>query len=157
MRLPMAILVAAIAIAAATGCGGTDDRTPVACLSGAQAYLAALRQVPGEARLSGQVPLSACLPANQKGGDLAAVGTAMLRATTRLNSAARTSPGGAANFELGYLVGTVEERDEHTAGIHSELLRRLVAAARYSPGGGSLPGRFTRTYRRGQRAGRAAS
>jgi len=156
MRLPTAILLAAAAIAAGTGCGRANERTPVACLSGAQAYLAALRQAPAEVRLNGGVPLGDCLQENQPGGDLATVGAAMLRAATRLNSEARARPGGAASFELGYLVGAVQKRDERTAGIHNELRRRLTAAARYSPGGRPLPGRFTRAYRRGRSAGLAA-
>jgi hypothetical protein len=153
MRAPIAILAASATILAATGCAGPDDRTPVACRSGANAYLAALREAPGEVRLKGRVPLGDCLPETQKGGDLAAVGAATVLAVTKLNARARANPGGSANLQLGYLLGVVEERAERTGGIHDELLRRLTTAARYSPGNRPLPARFMRTYRQGQKAG----
>jgi hypothetical protein len=137
----------------AAGCGSTSDETPVACLDGAGAYLGALGDAPDEVRLSGEVPISDCLAENQKGGDLAAVGTAMLDAATQLNGEARAEPGGAANLQLGYLLGAAQRGAEGTNGIHAELLRRLAVAARYSPGDGRLPPQFLSTYRRGFDAG----
>src|SRR6476646_8992544 len=131
------------------GCGTQGDHTPVACLEGARAYLDALRRAPGEVRFGGETPISDCLAENQAGGDLATVGTAMLAATTRLNSRARAHPGGAANVQLGYLLGAAERGTESTEGIHVDLLRRLTAAARYSPGGEPLSPAFRRAYRRG--------
>ncbi len=149
-------LLAAVAVAASTfaaGCGETSDATPVACLDGAGAYVGALGDAPGEVRLSGEVPISDCLAENQKGGNLASVGAAMVEAATQLNAEARAEPGGAANLQLGYLLGAANQGADSTEGIHADLLRRLTAAARYSPGGGTLPSAFRRAYREGYAAG----
>lgn len=138
----------------AAGCGGTEDSTPVACLEGAPAYLTALEDAPGEVRLNGEAPISDCLAANQSGGDLAEVGTAMLAAATELNGEARAQPSGASNLQLGYLLGAAQRGAEESEGIHAELVRRLAAAARYSPDNRPLPPQFLRTYRDGFDAGR---
>jgi hypothetical protein len=136
----------------AAGCGGPGDSTPVACLEGTGAYLRALHQAPGEVRLAGGTPISSCLAENQQGGDLATVGMAMVTAATRLNSEARAHPGGAANVQLGYLLGAAKRGAESTEGIHSDLVRRLAAAARYSPDNRPLPPAFYRAYRSGYAA-----
>lgn len=149
-RRLIAFVVSLIALA---GCGGPGDSTPVACLEGAPAYLRALEDVPREVGLGGTTPISECLAENQSGGDLAAVGDAMLTATTKLNAEARAEPGGAASRQLGYLLGAAQRGAERTAGIHTELIRRLSAAARYSPENRSLPAAFYRTYRAGYSAG----
>jgi len=137
----------------AAGCGSTDDSTPVACLDGANAYVGALDDAPGEVKLSGEVPISDCLAENQKGGELATVGTAMVSAATELNAEARADPGGAANLQLGYLLGAAQRGAGGTNGIHAELIRRLAAAARYSPDNRPLPPQFLHTYRQGYSAG----
>lgn len=137
----------------AAGCGGTSDATPVACLDGAGAYLGALGDAPSEVRLSGEVPISDCLAENQKGGELATVGTAMISAATSLNSDARADPGGVANLRLGYLLGAAQRGAAGTNGIHAELIRRLAAAARYSPDNLPLQRQFYETYRSGYAAG----
>jgi hypothetical protein len=137
------------------GCGGNSDETPVACLDGPNAYIGALGDAPGEVRLSGEVPISDCLAENQKGGDLAAVGGAMLDAATTLNAEARQDPGGSANLQLGYLLGAAERGAAKSNGIHADLVRRLAVATRYSPGNQPLPRAFLRTYREGFDAGRA--
>jgi hypothetical protein len=154
MRWPAAIPLALAAILAA-GCGSVSEATPVACLEGPGAFLHALRGVPGEATLGGRTPISGCLPRNQQAGQLADVGAAMLIATTRLNAEARGEPGGAANLRLGYLLGAVQRGAARTGGIHAELVRRLAAAARYSPEGRPLPLGFLRAYRHGYDAGHA--
>ena len=147
--------LAFLVLAALAGCGSTDSSTPVGCLEGSGAYLAALKEAPGEVKLGGETAISECLAENQAGGDLAAVGTAMLGATTRLNAEARERPGGAANLQLGYLLGAAERGAEGTEGIHAELVRRLTAAARYSPDNRPLPATFLETYREGFDAGNA--
>jgi hypothetical protein len=148
-------VLALLAIAAASnGCGDPGDDTPAACLDGAGAYLGALGDTPGEVRLSGEVPISDCLAKNQTGGDLATVGTAMLNTATKLNAEARATPGNDANLQLGYLLGAARRGADATEGIHAELIRRLAAAARYSPDNRPLPPRFLRTYREGFDAGR---
>ncbi len=128
-------LVCAAALAGLLGCGGgRDDSTPTACLEGADAYLTALDSAPGEVQLRGETPLGDCLADNQQAGDLSQVGEALLEATTKLNAAARQAHGGPAAVQLGYLIGTVEARSEETEGVHAELLRRLLVAARFDDG-----------------------
>jgi len=153
MRAGAAIALVALAVFA--GCGRTDSSTPVACLEGPGAYLGALKGAPGAVELPDGTAISGCLVESQQGGDLASVGTAMVAAATRLNAEARAAPGGAANLRLGYLVGAAERGAASTDGIHAELLRRLSAAARYSPGGQPLPAAFLRAYREGFDAGEA--
>lgn len=144
-----------LALAALAGCGATSDATPVACLEGPGPYLIALKSAPGVVELRGGMPISGCLVDNQKAGDLATVGTAMVTAATRLNAEARAEAGGVAAVRLGYLVGAAERGASDTDGIHADLLRRLTAAARYSPGGRPLSPAFLRAYREGFDAGEA--
>ncbi len=143
MRRPL-LLFALVSLIAVTGCGGPDDSTPTACLEGPPFYL-------GKGRDG--VLISDCLAENQAGGDLANVGTAMLAAATKLNSEARAEPGGNANVQLGYLLGAAERGADGTEGIHAELIRRLSAAARYSPDNRPLPATFLDAYQRGFDAG----
>lgn len=138
----------------ACGCGGPSDSTPVACLEGTKAYLRALEAAPGEVRLRDETPISDCLAENQQGGDLATVGVATVTAATRLNSEARARPGDHANVELGYLLGAAKRGAADTEGIHADLIRRLVVAARYSPDNRPLPRSFYKAYRSGYSAGR---
>ncbi len=154
MRRLVALLLIALA-AFVVGCGKQDDSTPVACLEGSETYLQALKVAPGEVTLDGETPISGCLVENQKGGELATVGTAMVDAVTQLNAEARAEAGGEANLQLGYLLGAVERGGEETEGIHVELIRRLSAAARYSPDNRPLPPAFLRTYKEGFDAGLA--
>jgi hypothetical protein len=153
MRTRIVLAVSALAILG--GCGSTDSSTPVACLEGPGTYLAALKSAPGAVALKGETPISECLTENQPGGDLATVGTAMVAAATKLNAEARAEPGGAANVELGYLLGAAQRGAERTDGIHAELIRRLTAAARYSPDNRPLPATFLDAYQRGFDAGHA--
>lgn len=154
MRAPLTILLV-LAVAFATGCGGRDDSTPVACLEGTRVYLDALGAAPGEVLLAGETPISECLTENQEGGELATVGEAMVAAATELNGAARDESGGEAAVRLGYLIGAAQRGAEATEGIHADLVRRLVVAARYAPGDQPLPPDFVRAYRDGFDAGQA--
>jgi hypothetical protein len=147
--------IALLALAVLSGCGSGDSSTPVACLEGSGAYLRALRAAPGAAALAAETPISDCLAENQKGGELATVGTAMVAAATELNAQARAEPGGEANLQLGYLLGAAQRGAENTEGIHAELIRRLSAAARYSPDNRPLPSTFLRAYKEGFDAGSA--
>jgi hypothetical protein len=156
MRAVPAILIALATAAAAAGCGGEGDTTPAACLEGAGPYLKALDRAPSNVELDGGVAISECLVENQQGGDLATVGEAMVEAATMLNGQARAEPGGAANLRLGYLLGAAQRGADGNEGIDAELIRRLSAAAGYSPDNRPLPPRFTRTYREGFDAGHAA-
>lgn len=153
LALALASLVLACLLAA--GCGARDESTPVACLEGAAAYEKALAAAPGEVLLAGETPISDCLVENQDAGDLSAVGEAMVTTATGLNAEARRQPGGAANLQLGYLLGAAERGADRTEGIHSDLVRRLTAAARFAPGEQPLSPRFLATYREGFDAGRS--
>src|SRR3954451_25412681 len=104
MRFAAASLLAAVAFAA-SGCGGLDDSTPVACLEGGQAYEKALQDATGEVLGGGETPISDCLASNQKAGDLARVGEAMVETATSLSAEAREDEGGDAAVQLGYLLG----------------------------------------------------
>ncbi len=155
MRRALAIVAAVALGLGAAGCGEPSDSTPVACLEGTDAYVKALGDAPGVVKLGGETPISECLAENQQAGDLATTGTALVAAATRLNAEARAEPGGEANLRLGYLLGAAERGAEDTNGIHTDLLRRLAAAARYSPDNRPLPAVFLSIYREGFGAGHA--
>jgi hypothetical protein len=144
-----------VALALAVGCGSSDDSTPVACLEGAEAYQQALEAAPGEVLLGDETLISECLTRNQSSGDLTRVGEALIETATKLNDEARAEPGGDANLQLGYLLGAVERGAEESEGIHSDLVRRLVVAARFAPGKQPLPPAFRREYRSGYAAGQS--
>ena len=132
MLARVALVITALAAASAVvGCGNQDDATPVACLEGADTYLGALGSAPGAVRLQNETPISGCLAENQQAGDLATVGATLLKVATELNAEARAQPGGAANLQLGYLLGAAQRGADGTEGIHADLLRRLTAAARF--------------------------
>ena len=153
MRLAAALLTALLVLLA--GCGSSDDSTPVACLEGAAAYERALKAAPEEVLLEDETLISECLTRNQSGGDLSRVGEAMIETATALNAEAREDPGGSAALQLGYLLGAVKRGTEESEGIHTDLLRRLVVAARFAPGKQPLPSPFIATYREGFAAGRS--
>jgi hypothetical protein len=153
MRPPVAAVLVVFALVA--GCGRSQvDSTPVACLDGSSAYLAALGKAPGEVRLSGNTPISDCLTENQDSGELAGVGEALVQTATKLDAEARAEPGGDASLQLGYLLGAVRRGAGDTEGIHTDLVRRLAVAARYAPDHEPLPPAFYRAYRSGYAAGK---
>lgn len=153
-----------IAVAAAlagtllgTGCGAEAEPTPAACLAGADAYLEALADAPGEVRLGGGTPISACLVKDQPAGELSAVSRAAVGAATELNRRLLERFDQRTAVELGYLVGAVQEGAARTGGIHRDLVLRLDSAAR-NPGGarGGLGVRFERAFGSGYAAGQAS-
>lgn len=156
MRARSLIVCACAALALlVAGCGGgRDEETPVACLEGAAAYKQALARAPGAVELEGETPIEDCLAENQDGGELASVGEAMVEVATELNAEARQDPGGKATLQLGYLIGAAERGAEKTEGIHADLIRRLVVAARFAPGGEPLSPAFLAVYKEGFDAGR---
>lgn len=154
MRFVAATLLACLALIV-TGCGDSDDSTPVACLEGVAVYEKALADAPDEVLLEGETPISECFARNQTGGDLTRVGEALIAAATELNAGARQEPGGVANLQLGYLLGAAARGAEESEGIHADLLRRLTVAARFAPGKEPLPPEFLATYREGFDAGRS--
>jgi hypothetical protein len=148
-------LLASTALALAlAGCGSSgESSTPVACLGSAGQYLKALRAAPGAVRLEGTTAISDCFGATQGGGDLANVGQTVIRVATQLNAAARQDPSGAKTVMLGYLEGAVHEGASHASGADDELVRRLDAAARFNPRGGTLGAAFERAFGKGYAAG----
>ena len=149
------VALAALLLALAAGCGsGDEDSTPVACLNGARPYLEALESAPRAVRLDGEVAISDCLVENQSAADIERVGLTLLRVSTDLNQAARQDPGGDPPLQLGYLIGALQTAAEKTGGIHAELVRRLEAAALFSPAGKPPPPPFDQTYMEGFDAGR---
>lgn len=155
MRPRLALAAPLIAVTLAAGCGRGAEETPAACLEGARPYLAALSSAPAPVRLRNEVAISECLVENQAGGELIRAGSAMISAAMQLNGPARAHPGGAANLQLGYLVGAAQRGAEANEGIDTELVRRLAVAATYSPDNRPLPAEFKRTYREGFDAGHA--
>ena len=153
MRFVALTAFALACLFAAAGCGSQDESTPVACLEGPAAYEKALAAAPGKVLLGGETPISDCLVRNQQGGDLATVGEAMVTVATKLNAEARAEPAGDAALRLGYLLGAAQRGAEHGEGIHADLLRRLIVAARYAPGKQPPPPRLPSTYREGFDAG----
>ena len=75
MRASIATLLIAGLAALAAGCGSQGDSTPVACLEGTGAYLAALRAAPGAVEVGGETAISECLAQNQSAGRSRALGT----------------------------------------------------------------------------------
>jgi hypothetical protein len=147
----VAVALLAAAIAGIAGCGSTqDDQAPAACLVDNQAYLKALGHAPGPVRLAGTTPISDCLVPQQGGGQLASIGQEMIVAATKLNAESRRDPAGPAPLPLGYLLGAISKGAD---AIHTDLVRRLNAAAHFSETGGTLSAAFERAFGRGYAAG----
>jgi hypothetical protein len=145
---PVLVLAAALALG---GCGSDgEDTAPAACLATNQGYLRALEAAPGEVRLAGSTPISACLVPEQSGGQLSSIGREMIVAATKLNAEARRDPGGPAAVQLGYLIGAVSQGAD---AIHTDLVRRLNSSAHFSEAGGTPPAAFERAFGRGYAAG----
>jgi hypothetical protein len=146
----VAALAAAGAILIPAGCGSSDsDEAPAACLATSNTYLQALTAAPGEVRLEGETPISGCLVPSQGTGELQTIGQEMVVAATKLNASARTSPGGPAAVQLGYLVGAASRGADS---IHTDLVRRLNSAAQFSESGETLPPTFQKAFGRGYNA-----
>jgi hypothetical protein len=146
-------LVAAAVVVAVAGCGAKkNDLAPAACLVTNHGYLRALERAPGEVRLAGTTPISACLVSEQDAGQLANVGHEMIIAATKLNAEARQGSD-PATLQLGYLIGAVAKGAD---AIHTDLVRRLNSAAQFSQTGGTLPASFQRAFGRGYAAGHSS-
>jgi hypothetical protein len=147
------IVLAAVALVVFAGCGAKkNDLAPAACLVTNHGYLSALQRAPGEVRLAGTTPISSCLVPEQDAGQLANIGREMIVAATKLNLQARGGSQPAA-VQLGYLIGAVSKGAD---AIHTDLVRRLNSAARFSQTGGALPASFERAFGRGYAAGHSS-
>jgi hypothetical protein len=153
LRLSTSLALVLVALAAA-GCGAKkNDLAPAACLVSNRGYLHALQAAPGPVRLAETTPISGCLVPEQDAGQLANIGHEMVIAATKLNTQARQDPGGPATVQLGYLIGAVSKGADP---IHTDLVRRLNASARFSQSGGTLPASFERAFGRGYAAGHSS-
>ena len=150
-RASLLLITLALLVA---GCGSSDGgETPAACLVPAETYLKALQAAPDPVRLAGETPISDCLVKDQSAGDLADLGGSLVRAATLLSVDAQRDPGGEQTLRLGYLVGAVQEGASETSGIHTDLVRRIEASARYPKPRGTSS--FDLAYARGYAAGRS--
>lgn len=151
-------ILATILALALTGCGGGGSNlgssTPTACTEGADAYVDALADLPGEVRIDDTTPLGDCLPREQEAGKIADVGQGLVAAATELNQRASRSPLGEATVQLGYLVGVVKARAGQTGGIHDDLALRVEREALFIPTDTALPGGFQQRYEEGLTSGR---
>ncbi len=153
LRATAIALLAATAMVALSACGAKkNDLAPAACLVTNRGYLRALESAPGPVRLAGTTPISDCLVPEQDGGQLANIGQPMIVAATKLNAEARAGSLTAA-VQLGYLIGAVAKGAD---AIHTDLSRRLNAAARFSQTGGTMPASFERAFGRGYAAGHSS-
>jgi hypothetical protein len=144
------IALFAIALVALAGCGAKkNDLAPAACLVTNHGYLRALTRAPGQVRLAGTTPISSCLVPEQDAGQLANIGREMIVAATKLNAEARAGSA-PATTQLGYLIGAASKGADS---IHTDLIRRLNSAARFSDTGGALSASFERAFGRGYAAG----
>ncbi len=147
------IALVAAAVLAIMGCGTKkNDSAPGACLVTNHGYLRALERAPGEVRLAGTTPISACLVPEQEAGQLANIGREMIVTATKLNAEARQGSD-PATLQLGYLIGAVSKGAD---AIHTDLVRRLNSAAQFSQTGGTLPASFQRAFGRGYAAGHSS-
>jgi hypothetical protein len=151
-------LLGALLVAGSIGlvaCGSDDpDPTPTACLQGPDAYLTAVEGAPDEVLLDGSVPIRDCLVPEQPSGQLNSIAEAVIPAATRLNAEVQKRPAGAAATQLGYLVGALEQGASDTAGIHTDLIRRINSAARFSDDPEGLGAEFERAFGAGYQAAR---
>jgi hypothetical protein len=144
--------LAAAAIGMVSACGNDqEDQAPAACLATNGSYLSALERAPAPVLLGGTTHISDCLVPEQEVGQLAFIGEELVIAATKLNAESRRDPSGPAPIELGYLLGAVSKGADS---IHTDLVRRLNSAARFSETGGTLSAGFERAFGRGYAAGR---
>lgn len=136
-------------LALLVGCGSSGGAAPAGCLAPAADYLKALESAPAEVRLGGTTAISDCFTGSEDPG----IGQTVITAATALNAEARRDPEGPQTVRLGYLAGAVHEGASHASGADADLVRRLDAAARFSPGGGTLGAAFERAYGKGYAAG----
>lgn len=136
------LLIAALLVPLAAGCGAEEDRLPTGCTNGADGVRAALHAAPGRVRVDG-MPLSACLDNSRAdASELQTVGVAFVEAAVPLARLAARRPEGRAALELGYLMGASSRGASSQVGVHAELVRRLrqeltgvdVAAAAFRRG-----------------------
>jgi hypothetical protein len=131
LRAPIRSLFASVlagALAIIVGCAPESDDAPLplACQSGQETLLSALRAAPEPVRVEG-APLSACFDPASDATELQSVGITFVGAAADLAERARQRPEGDAATRLGYLVGAMRRGAgrPNAQGVSSELVRRV--------------------------------
>jgi hypothetical protein len=109
-------------LALASGCGAGSKPVPPSCLSGPQDIERALLSAPGPVALGDGTRLSQCVARATSDSDLQNVGLVFTQAADHL--ALRISDHDTA-VRLGYLIGATRRGALHTAGVATELARRV--------------------------------
>jgi hypothetical protein len=152
MRLPTrhgwSVLVALAALA--SGCGAGSKPVPPSCLNGPQDIERALHGAPGPVALPDGTRLSQCVARATSDGDLQNVGFVFTRAADDL--ALRISDHDTA-VRLGYLIGATRRGALHTAGVATELARRVEQDAHVQNGSAETSSALHRGVTAGESAG----
>jgi hypothetical protein len=145
--------LAFVAALAAAGCAKDEPRMPPACTgTDAAGYEEALRAAPGDVRLPGGVPISACPRGALTDADLQGLGLTLHTVAERLAVRARDDRDPDAARQLGYLAGAVGAGADRSNGISLELARRVGVTG---TGLDEISPAVARALREGQRAGAA--
>jgi hypothetical protein len=148
----MAARLAVVVSLALAACGEQERPVASACTEGPAAIERALAAAPGAVVLPGGTRLSDCVAHADTDAELQSAGVTLTAAAERLAERARRGDAVAA-LRLGYLAGAVRRGAARTAGVGSELQRRVEQAGAFvGADGGPAPGR---ALRRGLAAGEA--
>jgi hypothetical protein len=151
MHRPVALV--ALALLAATACGGREDPPlGAACTSSPGAIERALVRAPAPVTLDGATRLSDCVSSARTDAELQNAGAVLTGAAEHLAVRARRGDA-AAGLALGYLVGAARRGASRTPGLHDQLARRMESAAAFVDEGGPA---VAAAVDRGLRAGRAS-
>lgn len=126
---------------------------PAACTgTDAAGYERALRTAPGDVRLPGGVPISACAWRARTDADLQSLGLTLHTVAERLAVRTREERDADAALQLGYLTGAVGAGADRSNGINAEIARRVGVTG---AGLDELSPAVGRALRRGVEAGAA--
>jgi hypothetical protein len=146
--------VLGVVVAFASGaCGSAEPPMPTSCTDTDRAgYERALRATPGDVRLPGGVPISACLRRVRTDAELQNLGAIVHAVAEDLALRAREHHDPVAARRLGYLAGAVAAGAARSEGISAELARRVALTGSGLP---ELSPAIDRALAEGQRAGQA--
>jgi hypothetical protein len=148
----MAARLAVVVALALASCGEEERSVPSACTGGAAAVQRALAAAPGAVVLPDGSRLSECVAHADTDAELQSTGLTLTAAADGLADRAQRGDTVAA-LQLGYLAGAMRRGAARTAGVGSELQRRIEQAGAYvAADGGAAAGR---ALRRGLAAGEA--
>lgn len=148
----MAARLAVVVSLALAACGEEERRVSAACTSAPAAVERALAAAPGAVVLPDGTRLSECVADADTDAELQSAGRTLTATADGLAERAQRGDAEAA-LRLGYLAGAVRRGAARTAGVASELQRRVEQAGAYvAADGGPAAGR---ALRRGLAAGEA--